>query len=278
MLCNTRDILSRAQSGKYAVAAFNVENMEMAQAVIDAAKEEKADVIVQISTKSLKYAPAGLYAAIVSELSNKADINVALHLDHCTDQELAVKTAECFSSIMIDASKCTLEENIRATKYVLSACRAKNVTVEAELGMVGGKEDDIVCDKTDIYAKVEDCVRFVKETDVDSLAVGIGTMHGVYKGEPKINVERLKEIRSAVNVPLVLHGASGLSSEIVRECISEGISKVNFATELRIAFTQAVKKSLEFNENVIDPKVYLKSGYLAVKELVKEKIELCSMK
>lgn len=228
--------------------------------------------------KSLKYAPAGVYAAIVSELSTKLSSQAAIHLDHCTDRELAVQVAERFSSVMIDASKCSLEENILSTKYVVSACRKRDVTVEAELGMVGGKEDDIVCDETDVYAKTEDCIRFVRETGVDSLAVGIGTMHGVYKGEPKINVGRLKEIRAAVDVPLVLHRASGLSREIVRECIAGGISKVNFATELRIAFTDAVRAALAADDKAIDPKAYLKHGYSAVKELVKEKIALCAMK
>ncbi len=276
-LANTNAMLKRAQENHYAVAAFNIENMEMAQAVIAAAKETKKDVIIQISTKTLKYAPAGVYAAMINELCSDMDTEVALHLDHCTDKEVAAKTAERFSSIMIDASKCSLEENIDATNFVIAACHSNGVTVEAELGMVGGKEDDIVCDKNDIYAQVADCVRFINETGVDSLAVGIGTMHGVYKGEPNINVERLREIRAAVDTPLVLHGASGLSREIVRECISEGICKVNFATELRIAFTNAVKKYLDENENVIDPKSYLSKAYEAVKELAKEKIELCSM-
>ena len=179
-----------------------------------------------------------------------------------------------YTSIMIDGSKLVLDENIELSKRVADACRACNIPVEAELGKVGGKEDDLSCDDPG-YTDPDDAVRFVKETGVTSLAVAIGTAHGIYKGEPKLDVERLSEIRKVVSIPLVLHGASGVPDDAVRDCIKRGISKVNFATELRIAFSNGIKDYLKNDPDVFDPKKYCKAGSEKVTELVKEKIDVC---
>ena len=175
---------------------------------------------------------------------------------------------------MIDGSKLEFEENISLSKRVADACRPSGIPVEAELGKVGGKEDDVEAEG-DAYTDPLEAKEFVERTGVTSLAVGIGTAHGVYKTTPVLNVERLSEIRAQVDVPLVLHGASGLSDDAVRECIRRGICKVNFATELRQAFTGAVQKLLNEKPETFDPKAYGKEGRAAVKALVEERMKVC---
>ena len=274
-LATTEEMLKRAQKGGYAVGAFNVENMEMAQAVIQAAVEMGAPVMVQTTPSTVKYAGLDLYYANVAALAQKAPVPVALHLDHGSSFELAMQAIRAgYTSIMIDGSHRVFEENIALTRRVVEAAAPNGLPVEAELGKVGGKEDDLDGGSGG-YTVPEEAAEFVRRTGVSSLAVAIGTAHGVYKGTPKLDVERLKEIRKLVEIPLVLHGASGLSDESVQECIREGICKVNFATELRIAYSGGVKAVLAENPDVFDPKVYGKAGRERVKELVKNRIAVC---
>lgn len=274
-LATTEEMLKRAQKDGYAVGAFNVENMEMAQAVIQAAVEMGAPVMVQTTPSTVKYAGLHLYYANVAALAQKAPVPVALHLDHGSSFELAMQAIRAgYTSIMIDGSHRVFEENIALTRRVVEAAAPNGLPVEAELGKVGGKEDDLDGGSGG-YTVPEEAAEFVRRTGVSSLAVAIGTAHGVYKGTPKLDVERLKEIRKLVEIPLVLHGASGLSDESVQECIREGICKVNFATELRIAYSGGVKAVLAENPDVFDPKVYGKAGRERVKELVKNRIAVC---
>ena len=274
-LATTEEMLKRAQKGGYAVGAFNVENMEMAQAVIQAAVEMRAPVMIQTTPSTVKYAGLDLYYANVAALAKKAPVPVALHLDHGSSFELAMQAIRAgYTSIMIDGSHRVFEENIALTRRVVEAAAPNGLPVEAELGKVGGKEDDLDGGSGG-YTVPEEAAEFVRRTGVSSLAVAIGTAHGVYKGTPKLDVERLKEIRKLVEIPLVLHGASGLSDESVQECIREGICKVNFATELRIAYSGGVKAVLAENPDVFDPKVYGKAGRERVKELVKNRIAVC---
>ena len=274
-LATTEEMLKRAQKGGYAVGAFNVENMEMAQAVIQAAVEMRAPVMIQTTPSTVKYAGLHLYYANVAALAQKAPVPVALHLDHGSSFELAMQAIRAgYTSIMIDGSHRVFEENIALTRRVVEAAAPNGLPVEAELGKVGGKEDDLDGGSGG-YTVPEEAAEFVRRTGVSSLAVAIGTAHGVYKGTPKLDVERLKEIRKLVEIPLVLHGASGLSDESVQECIREGICKVNFATELRIAYSGGVKAVLAENPDVFDPKVYGKAGRERVKELVKNRIAVC---
>ena len=274
-LATTEEMLKRAQKGGYAVGAFNVENMEMAQAVIQAAVEMGAPVMIQTTPSTVKYAGLHLYYANVAALAQKAPVPVALHLDHGSSFELAMQAIRAgYTSIMIDGSHRVFEENIALTRRVVEAAAPNGLPVEAELGKVGGKEDDLDGGSGG-YTVPEEAAEFVRRTGVSSLAVAIGTAHGVYKGTPKLDVERLKEIRKLVEIPLVLHGASGLSDESVQECIREGICKVNFATELRIAYSGGVKAVLAENPDVFDPKVYGKAGRERVKELVKNRIAVC---
>ena len=274
-LVTTKEILKKAQEGKYAVGAFNVENMEMVMAVIEAAEELNSPVIMQTTPSTVKYASFDYYLSNVSSAAKKSKVPVAMHLDHGSSFDLAMQALRSgYTSIMIDGSHNIFEENIEITKRVVDACKPSNIPVEAELGKVGGKEDDLDggCGG---YTDPKEAKEFVERTNVDSLAVAIGTAHGVYEGIPKLDLDRLSEIRELVDIPLVLHGASGLPEEDIKESISRGICKVNFATELRIAYTEGVKKTLEENPETIDPKKYGKVAMENVKNLVKNRINMC---
>ncbi|WP_297134372.1 class II fructose-1,6-bisphosphate aldolase [Terrisporobacter sp.] len=274
-LVTTKEILLKAQEGNYAVGAFNVENMEMVMAVIAAAEELNAPVIMQTTPSTVKYAGLDFYLANVAAAAKKSKVPVAMHLDHGSSFDLAMQALRAgYTSIMIDGSHSVFEENIEITKRVVDACKPSLIPVEAELGKVGGKEDDLDGGSGG-YTDPLEAKEFVEKTNVDSLAVAIGTAHGVYDGIPKLDLNRLSEIKNVVSVPLVLHGASGLSEEAIKESINRGICKVNFATELRIAYTDGIKNTLSENPELIDPKKYGKSAMENVKELVKNRIEMC---
>ena len=242
-LVTTKELLLKAQKSHYAVGAFNVENMEMIQAVVAAAEELNAPVIMQTTPSTLKYADADYFYANVKIAAQKAKVPVVMHLDHGNSFELAMKAYRVgYSSIMIDGSHEIFDENIRLTKSVVDVCHASGIPVEAELGKVGGKEDNLEGGEGNSYTVPAEAVEFVNATGVDSLAVAIGTAHGVYKGIPQLDVERLSEICEVVSIPLVLHGTSGVPDEIVKDCVRRGICKVNYATGLRMAFTKGSRK------------------------------------
>ncbi len=271
----TEKMLLDAQKGGYAVGAFNVENMEMVQAVAAAAEELHAPVIMQTTPSTVSYAGLDYYYANVKAAAEKASVPIAVHLDHGNSFELAMQALRTgYTSIMIDGSHSVFEENIAVTKAVVDACAPSAVPVEAELGKVGGKEDDLDGGSGG-YTVPEEAAEFVARTGVTSLAVAIGTAHGVYVGEPKLDLDRLSEIRKIVSIPLVLHGASGLTDEAVRESIRRGICKVNFATELRIAFSNGVKQVLADAPETFDPKKYNAVGRENVKQLVMNRIRVC---
>lgn len=274
-LVTSKQLLLDAQKGGYAVGAFNVENMEMAMAVVAAAEEKRSPVLIQTTPGTVKYANLELYLANVKALADKASVPVAMHLDHGNSFNLCLEAFHVgYTSIMIDGSKLSLEENIALTKSVVDACHAGNIPVEGELGKVGGKEDDLVNGDDNPYTEPLEAKEFVEKTGVDYLAVGIGTSHGVYKGTPKVNVERLSEIREVVDIPLVLHGTSGVPDEQVTDCISRGICKVNYATDLRIAFSNGIKAYLKENPDAYDPKKYNAVGMEEVKKYVMQKMEV----
>lgn len=275
-LVTTKELLLKAQEGNYAIGAFNVENMEMVQAVIAAAEELNSPVIMQTTPSTVKYADLDYFYANAKVAAQKAKIPAVIHLDHGSSFELAMQALRAgYTSIMIDGSHGSFEENIKVSKAVADACHPSGVCVEAELGKVGGKEDDLEGGDENPYTDPEQARIFVEQTGVDSLAVAIGTAHGVYKGIPKLDVERLSEIRKVVEVPLVLHGTSGVPDETVKECIRRGICKVNYATDLRIAFTKGVKAVLAENPDTIDPKKYGARGREEVKQYVMSKIKVC---
>ena len=272
----TKKMLQDAQDGHYAVGAFNVENMEMVMAVIEAAEEMNAPVIMQTTPSTVKYAGLDYYLANVKAAAERADIPVALHLDHGSSYGLAMQALRTgYTSIMIDGSHEGFEDNVVLTKAVVDACRPSGIPVEAELGKVGGKEDDLDGGDGDGYTDPNQAKEFVERTGASSLAVAIGTAHGLYKGEPKLEQERLSNIRQVVSVPLVLHGTSGVPDEAVREAIRRGICKVNYATELRIAYSNGIKEVLKTDPDIIDPKKYGAIGKKYVKTFVMEKIRNC---
>lgn len=274
-LVTTKQMLLDAQKGNYAVGAFNVENMEMVMAVMEAAEELKSPVIMQTTPSTVKYAGLDFFLANVKAAAKRASVPVAMHLDHGSSFELAMQAYRTgYTSIMIDGSHESFEGNIAVSKAVADVCAASGIPVEAELGKVGGKEDDLDGGDDNPYTDPAQAAEFVKRTGVTSLAVAIGTAHGVYKGEPKLDLDRLSEIRKVVDIPLVLHGTSGVPDETVTECVNRGICKVNYATDLRIAFTEGVKKVFAEDPDVIDPKKYNAAGKECVKEYVKSKMKV----
>ena len=267
-------MLRNAQDQGFAVGAFNVENMEMAQAIISAAEELRAPVILQTTPSTVRYAGTGMYAAMVAALAQEATVPVAMHLDHGDSFALCAQALRSgYTSVMIDGSKLPLEENIALTYKVSEMCAAVGVPVEGEIGRVGGKEDDLESDGG--YTIPEEAVRFEKESGLFSMAVGVGTAHGFYKEKPQLNKELITTLRGMLQAPMVLHGASGLSDEDVKDCIRRGICKVNFATELRAAYTEGVKAVLAENPKTFDPKAYGKEARQRVKSLVMERMLVC---
>ena len=273
-LVTSKQMLEDAQKGGYAVGAFNVENMEMVKAVIAAAEEMNAPVMLQTTPSTVKYGTLETYYAIVAAEAKKASVPVCLHLDHGSCFELAAQALRAgYTSVMIDGSHEDFEGNVAVTKKVADMANAMGIPVEAELGKVGGKEDDLEAE-ADTNTDPEEAREFVERTGVTSLAVAIGTAHGFYASTPVLDKERVSEIKKVVFVPLVLHGASGLSDDDVRECVQRGMCKVNFATELRAAYTDAGKKLLAEKPETFDPKKFGVVGMEAVKELVKGRMKV----
>lgn len=275
-LVTTKQLLLDAQKGGYAVGAFNVENMEMVQAVVAAAEELRSPVIMQTTPSTVKYANLNYFYENVKVAAQESSVPVVIHLDHGNSFELAMQAYRTgYTSIMIDGSHEGFEDNIALTSAVVKACHPGEVSIEAELGKVGGKEDDLDGGEGDPYTNPQEAAEFVERTGIDSLAVAIGTAHGVYKGVPKLDFSRLSEIRKAVSIPLVLHGTSGVPDEDVAECIKRGICKVNYATDLRIAFTKGINQVLKENPDTIDPKKYNAKGREEVRKYVMHKMKIC---
>ncbi len=274
-LVTSKELLLDAQKNHYAVGAFNVENMEFVMAVLAAAEEKNSPVIMQTTPGTIKFAGVDYYFANVKAAAERANVPVVMHLDHGNSFSMAMQAFRAgYTSIMIDGSKLPFEENITLTKSVVDACHAGGVPVEGELGKVGGKEDDLENDDDNPYTDPKEAADFVERTGVDSLAVGIGTAHGVYKGVPKVNIEVLGKIQSAIDIPLVMHGTSGVPDEQVIACIKLGICKVNYATDLRIAFTDGVKQFIAKNPEAFDPKKYSAVGMERIKAYVMQKMEM----
>jgi tagatose 1,6-diphosphate aldolase GatY/KbaY len=270
---SSKNMLENARINNYAVCAFNAENLEMVQAIIWGAEEMNAPVIVQTTPSTVKYADCAYFAAIMKAAAGSSHIPAALHLDHGNSFALVCRAVKAgYTSVMIDGSQEAFEENIAVTKKAVELAHAVNIPAEAELGKVGGKEDDLESETA--YADPLEAREFIERTNCDSLAIGIGTAHGIYKSTPKLDLDRLSEIKKLVGVPLVLHGATGLSDALIKECIARGINKINFATELRQAYTNAVREKLNSDPDIIDVKIYSEHARNRVKELVKEKIRL----
>ncbi|WP_134683396.1 class II fructose-1,6-bisphosphate aldolase [Brevibacillus migulae] len=268
--------LEDAKKNKYAVGQFNLNNLEFTQAITEAAKAEKSPVIFGVSEGAMKYMGIEYTVAMAKAAAESAGIPIALHLDHGSSFEVVMKCIRAgFSSVMFDGSHHPFEENIRLTKQVVEAAHAVGVSVEGELGTIGGVEDDLdVAEEDAALAKPEEAIRFWQETKVDYMAIAVGTAHGMYKGEPKIHFDIIEEVAKNIDAPIVLHGGSGVPDEAIREAIKRGVGKINVNTENQVACTETIRKVLAEKPNEIDPRKYLGPAREAIKQTVIEKIRL----
>ncbi|MCU6666920.1 tagatose bisphosphate family class II aldolase [Silvania hatchlandensis] len=276
-IISTKAMLTKARYGGYAVPAFNIHNLETLQVVVETAAELRSPLIVAGTPGTFSYAGTGNIIAIAGDLAKTYNQPLAIHLDHHEDfDDIAQKVQAGIRSAMIDGSHLPFADNVALVKRVADYCHRYDVSVEAELGRLGGQEDDLVVDSKDaLYTHPQQAREFVTLTGIDSLAVAIGTAHGLYTATPKLDFERLAEIRSQVDVPLVLHGASGLSTADIRRAIGLGICKVNVATELKIAFSDALKTYLAVHPDASDPRHYMIPAKAAMKEVVRKVINDC---
>ncbi len=275
-LVPSKDLLQAALDGRYAIGAFNAFNLEMVQAIVEAAEEERSPLILQVSQGAIKYAGLEQATEMVRVAAQLAAVPVVLHLDHGTDFAQVVRCLRAgFTSLMYDGSAKPFDENVAVTRRVVELGHAVGISVEAELGRIGGVEDQLkVSDLEATLTDPEEARRFVELTGVDSLAIAVGTVHQMTTRTAQLNFERITSIREAVGIPLVLHGASGVPDEGVREAVARGICKINIATHLNKAFVEAVSQALAADPGVVDPRKVLAKGKEAVKEAVREKIRL----
>lgn len=270
MFVTTKEMLLDAQAGHYAIGAFNIENLEFVMAVIRAAEERRSPVILQTTPGTIKYASLDYLSAMCRVAAEAASVPVALHLDHGDSFDRSVQAMRAgYTSVMIDGSHVPFEDNVALTASVTKVAAPLDIPVEAELGKVGGKEDDgPAVEGENPYTDPDQAEEFVARTRCTSLAVGVGTAHGVYKGTPHIEQGVLRDIRGRLDIPLVLHGTSGVPDDQVAEAIANGICKVNYATELRQAFTRGFMGYMSENPANFDPKKPSKPGMDAIAEVV----------
>lgn len=275
LLVNMSIMLQKAKDGKYAVGQFNINNLEWTKAILQAAQEQQSPVILGVSEGAARY--MGGYKVVVAMVKALMEemaitVPVAIHLDHGTSFDSCKKAIDAgFTSVMYDGSHDPIEENIRVTKQVVEYAHARGVSVEAEVGTVGGEEDGIIGGIK--YADLDECVRLVNETNIDALAPALGSVHGPYKGEPKLGFDEMLAIKEATGRPLVLHGGTGIPLEQIQRAIACGTAKINVNTENQMAWTAVVRDILAKDEKVYDPRKIIGPGAVAIVETVKVKME-----
>lgn len=298
-LVTTKEMFKKAMEGHYAIGAFNVNNMEIIQAIVDAADEEKSPVILQASSGAIKYARINYLMKMIEAATQETNIPIAVHLDHGPDFETCRMCIDSgFTSVMIDGSKYDFEENIAITKKVVEYAHKHGVVVEAELGKLAGIEDDVnVSQEEAMYTDPEQAKEFVERTGCDSLAIAIGTSHGAYKfkGDAKLRFDILERIKKLIpNTPIVLHGAStvipelvdmcnkyganipgakGVPDEMLHQASIKGVSKINVDTDLRLAMTSQIRKVFSEEPEAFDPRKYLTPAKEEIKKVVQHKIK-----
>lgn len=276
MLINSANLLKDAKQKHYAIAHFNINNLEWAKYILEEMNELKKPVILGVSEGAIQYmggsyVVSNVVKSLITDLN--IEIPVVLHLDHGSSYEICKKCIDDgFTSVMIDASKKTLEENIELTRKVVSYAHMYNVSVEGEIGKIGGTEDEL--NSKECNAKKEDVITYVNVTGVDSVAPALGSVHGLYKGEPNLDFETMLEINETIPTPLVLHGGTGIPDNQIKKAISCGISKININTELQIAWSNSIKEYIEKNKEVYDPRKIISSGEKSIKKCIKDKIRL----
>jgi fructose-bisphosphate aldolase class II len=275
-LVSSKEMLHAAVEGRYAVGAFNANNMEQVQAIVDAAVEERAPVILQVSQGAIRYAGLETAAALVKVVGGRADVPVALHLDHGTDFDQNVRCLRAgFTSLMFDGSKLPYEENIATTARIAEIAHIVGIPVEAELGRVLKSEDNVTPEEVEAAMTDPDqAADFVERTGCDSLAVAIGSVHAMKEAQAELDIERLRAIREKVDIPFVLHGSSGVKEDSEVEAIQHGIAKINVATMLNQGFVRGLKESMAEMPDNVDPRKFLVCSRENVKEVVRHKIRL----
>lgn len=276
MLVNSYEMLIKAKEEKYAIPQFNINNLEWAKIILESCEKTKVPVILGVSEGALKYmggpnTVVGMVKGLILDLN--ITIPVCIHLDHGTNYEVCKETIDAgFTSVMIDASKYPLEENISITKKVVDYAHERGATVEAEIGHVGGVEDTISA--TNKNADLNECIRMVNETGIDSLAPAIGTAHGLYSGDPIIDFNLLKNISETINIPLVMHGGSGVPETDIRKSIEYGINKININTELQVAWHEGVTEHINNNKDQYDPRKVIGAGKKNMEQVIDYKVKL----
>ena len=276
-ILSTKQMLLTAQKEHYAVPAFNIHNMETLQVVVEVASQLRSPLIIAATPSTVAYADREYLVAMAQVAARQTDIPIAIHLDHHEDfADIKASIDAGFRSAMIDASRDPFQENIARVREVAAYAHKYDTTVEAELGKLVGQEDDLVVNAAEsAYTDPDTAREFVEATGIDSLAVAIGTAHGLYKGTPKLDFERLEKIRAQVSIPLVLHGASDVPDDLVQKAIALGICKVNVATDLKIPFSDAVKAFFLKNPAANDPRKYMTPGKEAMAKIAAHKIKIC---
>lgn len=278
MLENFSEMLKKAKKEKYAIAQFNINNLEWTKFILEECNQLEVPVILGVSESAVKH--MGGYNVVVNIVKSLIkDLNivipVCLHLDHGKSIDECIKAIDAgFTSVMIDVSKKSLQENITATRNVVEYAHKNKVTVEAEIGYIGESSDESLMTN----ATLEDCIKIYEGTDIDALAPALGSVHGFYKKEPNLDFEKMSQIKEYLPIPLVLHGGTGIPKEDIKKAINSGISKININTELQNVWSKAVRKYLEENSEVYDPRKIINSGETAIKNKIKEFIELFETK
>lgn len=270
-------MIENAQREGYAIASFNIHNLETIQGVVEAAWEERSPLIIQTTPGTLKHAGIDYVVACVKVASELYDIPIALHLDHCESFDIIMQCIRAgYTSVMVDSSMLPYKENVAMVKRVVDIAKVLGVAVEGEIGRIGGTEDDMTVDEQDALLTIpQEAKGFAEATGIDTLAIAIGTAHGLYKGEPKLDFDRLSDIKEKVELPLVLHGASGISDYAIKDAIRRGICKINIATELKVPMAHAIQEVFAANPEENDPRKYMGCAKQSVRDVVRKKIQLC---
>ncbi|PTD31549.1 class II fructose-bisphosphate aldolase [Mycoplasma leachii] len=269
-----KDQLLKARQNHYAIGAFNFDNLEMLKAIVEAAEESNSPIIAMITESAAKYIGKEIVIASANAIISNTKVPIVLHWDHGYDLNLIKWACDNeFSSVMLDASLDDFNTNVNKTLEIVNYAKSKNVEVESEIGHVGGKEDDTDSNKNK-YTSVDEAIKFVNLTQIDALAIAVGTSHGIFKTAPNLNFDRIKEIRDSINTPLVLHGSSGLSDTDLKKAINSGICKINIGTDLKLVYANSLKQWFKENPTSYDARKFGRFAIDQMKKVIKQKLEV----
>ncbi|WP_434328486.1 class II fructose-bisphosphate aldolase [Mycoplasma capricolum subsp. capricolum] len=274
MKASLKDQLLKARQNHYAIGAFNFDNLEMLKAIVEAAEESNSPIIAMITESAAKYIGKEIVIASANATISNTKVPIVLHWDHGYDLNLIKWACDNeFSSVMLDASLDDFNTNVNKTLEIVNYAKSKNVEVESEIGHVGGKEDD-TDSNIDKYTSVDEAIKFVNLTQIDALAIAVGTSHGIFKTAPNLNFDRIKEIRDSINTPLVLHGSSGLSDTDLKKAINSGICKINIGTDLKLVYANSLKQWFKENPTSYDARKFGRFAIDQMKKVIKQKLEI----